>query len=362
MALPPPQTKEFVMRLEALAAEGRSEIEENSQALQEITLLINQTSTEVDRLTQRELQLSNRLREMDANLEAYARTDIRDMFRAAHDVELRLMMMRSQLEQLQEREITIRSYQEKLRTIIELAETHLEIEKEREGTSDHRTRVLRRGGTAVLPTVPLGDIIQAQEDERLRLANRVLEGPAQGLANLILQAEVCERLMERDPQQAATELEELRRHATRALADSRRMLLELRPVVLDELGVVPTLRRYVTELARQRPIEVNIIGPETDGELPEPIRLALYRLLQEALAAAAADENIKQVEINLRYEEAQVVGSFEAHGEELNRNQSFSRMRADAAIQRRLDQLGADLQFELVADTTVRLTLVIPLA
>ncbi|MFS8533160.1 histidine kinase [Sphaerobacter thermophilus] len=362
MSLPPPQTKEFALRLETLAAECRAELEEGSKALQEIALLVSQTASEVDRLSQRELQLANRVREMDANLESYARSDIRDMLRAAHDVELRLLMMRSQLEQLQERERTIRDHQERLRTLVDLAETYLTIQGARSGAGDMRTRGLRHGATVALPSVPFADIIQAQEDERLRLAQRVVDGPAQALANILLEAEVCERLMERDPEQARTELAELRRIAAEALAHSRRMLLELRPVVLRELGVVPTLRRYLTQVSRNRPIEGHIDGPDHDGDLAEPVRLALYRLLQEAIAAAVADDGVQAIDIDVRYEDAQVTARIEVRGQGLERNQTLPRLRTDETVQRRLDHLGAELHFEPVDDTATRLALVIPLA
>lgn len=362
MPLPPPQTKEFTARLEVLAAECRAELEEGSQALQEIALLVSQTASEVDRLSQRELQVANRVREMDANLESYARTDIRDMLRTAHDVELRLLMMRSQLEQLQERERTIRDHQERLRTLVELADAHLQVESARQGASDPRTRALRRGTTAILPTVPFADIVQAQEDERLRLAQRVVDGPAQTLANVLLASEVCERVLERDPEEARAEIAELRRIATGALANARRMLLELRPVVLQELGIVPTLQRYLTEVARNRPVEAHIHGPDSDGDLPEPVRLALYRLLQETIAAAVDDDGVRQIDIDVRYEDAQVIARVEARGEGLDRNQTLPRLRADETVQRRLDHLGAELHFEPVDEATTRLTLVIPLA
>lgn len=361
MPLPPPDTKEFTNRMSALAGQCRAELEETSQALQEIALLINQSNAEVDRLSQRELQLANRVREIDANLESYARSDIRDMLRAAHDIELRLLMMRSQLEQLQEREESIRSYQDKLRTLAELAESHIKTGED-QGADGSRTRVLRRGLATALATVPLADIIQAQEDERLRLARRVVDGPAQILANVILQAEICERLMDRDPEQARAELSELRAAATKALVDARRMLYELRPVTLGELGVVQTLRRYVTEIARQRQIEANVIGPESDDKLPEVLRVALYRLCQEAISAVAADDNVTHLDLDIRYEDAQVIGSLEARGEGIQRSQSISRFREDDLIRQRLDQLGAELHFEPVGESTVRLTLVVPLA
>ncbi len=360
MVLPLPQTKEFVDRLSALADECRSDLAESSQSLQEIGLLVNQSNSEVERLTQREMSLTNRVREMEANLESFARKDIRDMYHAAHEVELRLMMMRSQVEQLQEREKSIRSYQEKLRILLELSESQLKAEEIKQTAPDNRTRLLRRSQSAG-SGVPFEDIVRAEEDERLRVSRQVLDGPAQILANVLLRAEICQQSIERDPERAKAELVSLTSAASTALRDTRRLLFELRPVTLSEIGVVPTLRRYVTEIIRLRGIEANIVGPETDEKLPEVLRIALYRLVQQMISAAAADLDVTSIDVDVRYEDAQIIGRVEAHGDGVDRSQEIQRFLSDETVRRRLERLGADLQSEVVGQKTSRLTVVIPL-
>jgi two-component system sensor histidine kinase DegS len=360
MALPLPQTKEFVDRLAALADECRSDLAETSQSLQEIGLLVNQSNTEVDRLTQREMSLANRVREMEANLESFARKDIRDMYHAAHELELRLMMMRGQVEQLQEREKSIRSYQEKLRILLELSEAQLKAEERKQSSTDNRTRLLRRSQSAG-SGVPFEEVVLAEEDERLRISRQVLEGPAQVLANVLLRAEVCQRSIERDPDRAQAELTDLTAVASGALRDTRRLLYELRPVVLKEIGVVPTLRRYVAEIARLRGIEAVIVGPETDEKLPEVLRMVVYRLVQQMISAGAADDDVTRINVDIRYEDAQVIGRVEAHGDGIDHSQEIQRFLVDEPVRRRLERLGADLQYENVGQMTSRLTVVIPL-
>lgn len=360
MALPLPQTKEFIDRLAALADECRADLTETSQSLQEIGLLVNQSNSEVERLTQREMSLSNRVREMEANLESFNRKDIRDMYHAAHEVELRLMMMRGQVEQLQEREKSIRSYQEKLRILLELSETQLKAEEQKRSAPDNRTRLLRRSQSSGTP-IPFEDIVQAEEDERLRVSRQVLDGPAQILANVLLRAEICQRSIERQPERAQAELIDLTTVASSALRDTRRLLYELRPAVLTEIGVVPTLRRYVAEIVRLRDIEANVVGPDNDEKLPDVLRLALYRLVQQMISACASDENVTSVDVDVRYEDAQVVGRVEAHGDGVDRSQEIQRFVSDETVRRRLERMGADLQKEVVGQKTSRLTVVIPL-
>lgn len=363
MALPKPQTREFVENMAVIAAENRNELEKTGQSLEEISLLINQTNAEVERLTQREVQLTNRVREMEANIDSFGRTDIRDILRASHEVELRLFMMRGQLEQLQEREENIREYREKLRLLVEIADGQIEMDQERQTSDIRKTSRLRRRETRELtPTIPFEDLITAQEVERGRIARHIVDGPAQTLANIILEAEICERLIDRDIEQCREELISLRNMAGRALHDARRMLYELKPVTLTELGVTTTLRRYVSDIQRSLEIEGDVVGPENDDQVPEAVRLALYRLLQEMISRGASVENVERIDVDVRYEDAQIVGRVEVTAPEIERVPALKAIAEDEAVKERLEQLEADLQTESISEREVRLTLVIPLA
>src|SRR5919199_5486900 len=132
MPLPPPETQEFTEQLTLLQSQTRQELEHSHQQLQEIRLLLDQTGAEVEKLMQRELALANRVRELEANLDSYSRRDIRTLYDANHEVQLRLFMMRSQAERLEARQQTIREYQDKLRTILELLAVHADLAHRRE--------------------------------------------------------------------------------------------------------------------------------------------------------------------------------------------------------------------------------------
>lgn len=360
MPLPKPQTRECSERLRQLVEGCRAELAETGRSLQEIELLLNQTNTEVERLHQREIQLSNRLREVDANLEAYPRAEIREAYRSAQEVTLRLFMMRSQAEQLQERQESLRRYQERLRELLELAEAQLEHEAERARSGEGRTRALQRPDTAELVSIPLEELILAEEAERGRVSRQLVEGPAQALSNVLLELEICEQLLARRPEQLGEGLSSLRATAARALLDLRRMLYELRPAVLDELGVSATLRRYLTELARLYGIQVELTGPEGD-DLPEAARLALYRLLQELAGTAASDERTRRVSVDLRYEPAQVTARVEVQGPGVGQRARLADLPLDKGFQARLERLGASLAVESVGDDVSRATVLIPL-
>jgi two-component system, NarL family, sensor histidine kinase DegS len=360
--LPSPETREFSDHMAALAAENRDDLQKANESIEEIHLLINQTASEIERLNQREVQLSNRVREMEANIDAFSRSDIRDILQASHETELRLFMMRGQLEQLEERETNIREYREKVRQLVEIADAQLRLEEERQVRDESKTSRLRRRETREFGSMtPFEDLIAAQEAERGRIAGRIVDGPAQTLANIILEAEICQRLIERDVEQAQSELHELRGMATRALHQSRRMIYELKPVTLLELGVIETLRRYLADIQRAQGVKTNISGPSSDSGLSDALKVATYRLVQEMISAAASVDEVSAIEVDVRYEEAQIVGRVDVTAPNIEQASSIQRLNDGDAMQQRLSHLEADLQTEITGDQGARLTAVIPL-
>lgn len=312
MVLPPPQTREFVDRLATLAAECRDELEQGSQALQEIQLLLSQTQLEIDRLGVREGQIGSRIREIESSLESYPRTDIRDAYLAAHDVQLRLFMMRGQLEALQSRRESIDQQQQKLRLLLNLAEINRDTSSGPSASTrtmalNARTRAFVESPDSLVP-----EMVQARERERTRIAHMLTEGPAQVIANLILRTEVVRRTAERAPDHLIEEIESLRTLAADSLLDIRRAIFEMRPLILDELGLVPTLRRYTADFARENGATISVHGPERDDSLAAHVRITLYRLIQLALAASVAPGAGTSVQIDVRFESAQAIARVDA--------------------------------------------------
>jgi two-component system sensor histidine kinase DegS len=358
--LPPPQTREFVDRLTSLAIECREELEHSSQSLQEIALLLNQTQAEVDRLTQREAQQAGRIREMESSIESFSRMEIRDSYIAAHEVQMRLFMMRSQLEALQSRRDSIEAHQEKLRILLNLAEVNRE--QATDSTGNVRTKALQSStsmlGDAATDLAP--ELIQARERERIRISRQLTDGPAQVLANLILRTEIVKRAAERAPEQVPAEIADLRDMAAKSLLDIRRAIFEMRPLVLDELGLVPTLRRYATDFGRENGATVTINGPERDDSIAGHTRVALFRLIQQALLALVTPGIGTHVQADLRFEEAQLVVRMDAANVGQKTPNTVGRFVEDNYTQETLELIGGSMQYEPLT-SGMRLTIVVPL-
>ena len=91
-------------------------------------------------------------------------------------------------------------------------------------------------------------IILAQEEERKRIAREIHDGPAQMLANLVLRTEIVERmLMKQDFKMVQAEIVDLKGQVRSSLEEMRKVIFNLRPMALDDLGLIPTLRKYVQD-------------------------------------------------------------------------------------------------------------------
>ena len=126
----------------------------------------------------------------------------------------------------------------------------------------------------------------AQEDLRRDIARAMHDGPAQSLTNIVLQTQIVERLMDRDPAAARAEVRELVGMVQRTLDATKTFIV--RPMVLDDLGLVPTLRRVARDRSRraQVPVEFESLGP--DRRLPMELESAVFRIVDESVVALAA--------------------------------------------------------------------------
>src|SRR5260221_10890641 len=126
-------------------------------------------------------------------------------------------------------------------------------------------------------------VLDTQEEERRRIARQVHDGPAQAMANVVLQSEISERLYAVDQDRSRKELASLRVMVNKTLQELRGFIFELRPMILDDLGLVPTLRRYIQTVTEKSGAKIDFTSTGRDHRLPPEDEVAIFRLLQDAL-------------------------------------------------------------------------------
>ncbi|HEX5239445.1 MAG TPA: histidine kinase [Candidatus Limnocylindrales bacterium] len=131
-------------------------------------------------------------------------------------------------------------------------------------------------------------VLAAQEDLRREIARAMHDGPAQSLTNIVLQAQILERLVAKDPAEAATEVHALTKMVQRTLDATKTFIFDVRPMVLDDLGLVPTLRRASRDRGARARIKVDFESVGVDRRLSPDLESGLFRMLDDALAAHVA--------------------------------------------------------------------------
>jgi two-component system sensor histidine kinase DegS len=279
---------------EELLEEFRVEYEQLKARVGENRQLIEQSQLEVDRLRDRNVSISSQLRRVESNFDTVPRADIKAAYDDALDAKTRLLTMQGQLEKLKGNQEELQYFEGLLGRLLNLVE----------GVAPDRIPAMGTGGAQGLegdkPSTPaIVAMVEAQEVERQRLARQMHDGPAQSLTNFILQAEICERLFDRNPDRAKEELNNLKTAASTTFQKVRDFIFDLRPMMLDDLGLVPTIRRYVEAYLEKMNIDaqLSILGDER--RLPGHIEVMMFRSIQQIMVNARDNLNAKYVHIVL---------------------------------------------------------------
>ena len=255
--------------------------------INEVSMLIRQSAAEVERLAQRNAQINTRVRQMEAAIETYPRDAIRQLYLASQESEVRLISQRGQVEQLQAKQEKMQQYLQMLQRVLAVKGSVQFQEQPRSAGSD---------------TLAIARIIEVQEEERLRLARQMHDGPTQSVSNFILQTEICERLFQTNPDQARLELANLRNAAGSTFQKIREFIAELRPMMLDDLGLIATARRYLQDVEEKSGLAITFTPTGTGRRLATYVEIALFRAIQQLVARARDEARASRVQVSLDVE------------------------------------------------------------
>ena len=257
------------------------ELEGLDRELTEIEMLVGQARTEAGRHEQKRAQAAERLAGLGAGAPP---ADLAEANAQLVTLTRRAAVMEAQLDVLAGKQKTLERYRDGLARVREAVVVGDGVAG---GMGAAATGADDGAGPVAVGTPPsVGRVIlAAQEDLRRDIARAMHDGPAQSLTNIVLQAQIVERLLERDPAAAAAEVRELTAMVQRTLEATKAFIFDMRPMVLDDLGLVPTLRRVARDRSRRAgaPVEFESLG--TDRRLPMELESAIFRVADESVAA-----------------------------------------------------------------------------
>ncbi len=356
MAMSPPNSPD--LGLGSISAEYANETEQLKNELREIDALLRQTTGEIERFDKKHAEAAAHLRQVESNFDSFSREDIKRAYATERDTQLKLMMMRSQLEQFQNKQRYLDRYIQQLHHLSDLS-----AQMARSAQSDASWSG-SADGRAASDHESVIHAIEAQEQERQRLAQQMHDGPAQSLTNLILQAEIVQRLFENNPERARAELGNLKTSANVTFQRVREFIFGLRPMMLDDLGLIPTLRRYAQtfESKTKLPVTLTLNG---DRKMSSYVEVTIFRAVQELLSNITRHANASSAQVSVDLNAEPVVITVEDDGTGFDVNEVLGRLRARGisglvTLEKRVEMLGGKIVYQSGAGRGTRIRVDIP--
>lgn len=278
----------------------KDQLVQTREAIKEINLLLEQSELEVNKLTERNANVTGTLQKVQNQFERLPREEIRSAYDAALDAQQRLFVIRGQLEKLQSDKKHLQRQIELLEFIdSNLSEEQIEI-------SD----ISDAGEEKYL----LEMLVQAQEAERQRLSRQMHDGPAQALSNLILETEIAMRLFDVNKEQAYEELGSLKDSATKTFQQVRDFIFELRPMMLDDLGLIPTIKKYTSALQENTDVNIRLGVTGIERRMEPFLEVMIFRAIQELLRNALTHSQASEIDVKIDVGESSVTVNVEDNG------------------------------------------------
>lgn len=279
---------------------------ESNNLRAEIVLLRQQINEVIDRVDLLELQYRksrNRLVQVSRNFHGHAEEEIRDAYEAANNLQVELSIQREREQNLRRRrdevEMRLRGIEE---TIVKAETLMTQIGVVLGYLKGDLSKVGEALETAKQQQLMGMRIIQAQEEERKRVAREIHDGPAQSMANVVLRTEIVEKMLKGQRiAEAEEELHELKEMVRYSLADVRRIIFDLRPMALDDLGLVPTLQKYIQTFEDRTNLHVDLVVFGKEQDLESSVKAATFRLVQECLNNVAKHAKARFVQVKLEF-------------------------------------------------------------
>ena len=153
---------------------------------------------------------------------------------------------------------------------------------------------------AGLPTYDQTDYgIKLIEEERRRIARELHDGPAQALTNLSMRLDIIKRLLETDSDMAVKEIIRANSRIVTAVNDIRRLIYDLRPIAIDEVGLICAVQELCGKYERDWHIPVRVVTADNVSSDFSPAKqVALYRLVQELLNNIKKHADAREVTVS----------------------------------------------------------------
>lgn len=352
----------------AIAEQSRHDYESLLGELEQVRIQVHQLIDEQDELETKVKMARNRLSEVSQNFHTYSEETVRKAYEKAHDLQMKLLVSRQREKQFLEKRNDLERRLSTIESTIERAE-HLVSQVS--VVLNYLTQDMKQIGE-VLEDARLKQefglqIMEAQEEERKRLSREIHDGPAQMMANVLLRSDLIERLYrERGVDEAFKEIRNLKQMVRSALYEVRRIIYDLRPMALDDLGLVPTLKKYLATVEEhvqslKKSTKIHFTNMGSEKRLSSKLEVALFRLIQESVQNALKHSEATSITVKLEIKAHQVLAVIKDNGQGFDIREKKTSSFGIMGMKERLELLEGDLSIHSKPDEGTLVMIRVPI-
>ena len=287
-----------------ISEKSRRNFEEMQNELDVIRQEIKITIDESDSL-EKLLQLSrHRLVSVSKNFSEHSEEQIRAAYENTNNLQLKVSLCREREKQLRDKRDDL---ERRLRALYDTIERADHIVNQVNVVISYLTTDLKEVGAALEQAKIKQEfgirIIAAQEEERKRLSREIHDGPAQMMANVLMRTNLIDRIYrDKGAETAYQEIMDLKESVRNALSEVRRIIYDLRPMALDDLGIGPTLKKYLSTIMEYNTgVDIQFVSYNKERRISSDYEVALFRLVQESVNNAIKHGKSSKIIVKLEW-------------------------------------------------------------
>ncbi|MET3683003.1 two-component system sensor histidine kinase DegS [Alkalibacillus flavidus] len=291
-----------------LSENARKEQEALTEEVKDIKQQVDEMITDNDRLEHKLKLARQRLSDVSKNFSQYSEKQVQEAYNNTYELHTKLTVQRQQEEGLIKRRDEL---EQRIRGLEESIQRTENLMSKINVMLNYLTEDFQEVNEAVTQANAKYNfglkIIDAQEEERRKLSREIHDGPAQMLANVMIRSDIVTKtIRERGINEATKEIKDVKELVRNALYEVRKIIYDLRPMALDDLGLVPTLRKYLVTVEDYHEIKVDFKAKESDKRYNSKFEAAVFRLVQESVQNAIKHAETSLIEVKFEETRNQV--------------------------------------------------------
>ncbi|PWU69639.1 sensor histidine kinase [Gracilibacillus dipsosauri] len=330
-----------------ITEESRKEYEALTKELATLKKQVAKTIEEGNELERKSSLARKKLSEVSRNFATYSEDAIRNAYDVAHQIQSEFIMKRDKEKSLRHRRDEIELRLKTIEGTVARAENVMGkisiilnyLSEDFKHISDILQNAQEKQAFGL-------KIIEAQEEERRRLSREMHDGPAQMLANILLRSDIVERAYRKgDVENAMSELKSTRVMIRDSLHEVRRIIYDLRPMALDDLGLVPTIKKYIATLEDQHG-EIYFTYRAPEERLAGQYEVALFRLIQESIQNALKHAEAPRIDVKLEIMKDQATVLIRDNGKGFDQSLKNEKSFGIIGMKERIEMLSGKLEIK----------------